>query len=292
MKKLLALVFAVAIALTFLTSALAQNFRSNFEIPGRAKPDNTVYSDKWALVVGVSKFQSQIATNSLTAAKNAKDFADMLVKSQRFAKDHVVLLVDDKATRASILSLIGNTYLPRCVESNDLAVVYLASDGLQTTKDVQDSHYLMTYDTSPQNCYSTAIQLERLNQILTMRIPARLVTIIDSPNSGCLVKAKSLTKVTGSDATVGSCGLNEVSLAASQGGNSNFTRHLVEVLAKSPPDTLLTDVLESAVTQVSADAEKAGQHQTVCGEVGKVMLGSQPQAPKPISPSIKPLLPQ
>jgi hypothetical protein len=58
--------------------------------------------DKWAVVVGVSKFKDP-ANKCPFGAKNARDFADYLVHEAHFAPDHVHLLLDDQATRVNIM---------------------------------------------------------------------------------------------------------------------------------------------------------------------------------------------
>src|ERR1700677_379736 len=50
---------------------------------------NRPIADKWALVIGVSKFQDPTIPQLRFAAKDAQDFANFLVKEQNFAPDHV-----------------------------------------------------------------------------------------------------------------------------------------------------------------------------------------------------------
>jgi hypothetical protein len=74
-------------------------------------PVNRPVKDKWALVIGISNFQDS-KLNLKYAAKDATDFANFLIKDENFAADHVQVLTDEKATRANVLSLLGDRWLP------------------------------------------------------------------------------------------------------------------------------------------------------------------------------------
>src|SRR5262249_18291917 len=62
-------------------------------VPGSGKE-----KDKWALVVGISKFANP-QYNLKYAAKDAQDFYNFLVNEANFRRDHVVLLLNEQATR-------------------------------------------------------------------------------------------------------------------------------------------------------------------------------------------------
>ena len=73
-------------------------------LPALAQPaviDKPV-TDKWALVVGISKF-SDPSLNLRYPAKDAQDFYNYLVTKGNFARDHVRLLLNEKATKENIL---------------------------------------------------------------------------------------------------------------------------------------------------------------------------------------------
>src|SRR5579871_992110 len=74
---------------------------------------NKPIGDKWALVVGVGKFQDPTIPALKYPAKDARDFAECLVKNAHFAPDHVRVICDEDATRLRILSEIGDKFLPR-----------------------------------------------------------------------------------------------------------------------------------------------------------------------------------
>ncbi|WP_421020868.1 caspase family protein, partial [Klebsiella pneumoniae] len=79
--------------------------------------------DKWALIVGISKFKND-QLNLRYPSKDAKDFYQFLTTTGNFAPDHVKLLTDKQATRGNILSLLGDKWLPRVANPDDLVVIY------------------------------------------------------------------------------------------------------------------------------------------------------------------------
>ncbi|HMY04936.1 MAG TPA: tetratricopeptide repeat protein, partial [Candidatus Obscuribacter sp.] len=87
---------------------------------------NRPVRDKWALIIGISNFQDK-NLNLKYPAKDARDFHDFLIKEANFAPDHVKLLVDEKATRANILSELGDKWLPRVANPDDLVLIYISS---------------------------------------------------------------------------------------------------------------------------------------------------------------------
>ncbi len=69
---------------------------------------NRPVKDKWALIVGISKFADP-SINLRFAAKDALDFRDYLIKDANFAPDHVRMLIDSQATREHILEEFGDS---------------------------------------------------------------------------------------------------------------------------------------------------------------------------------------
>ncbi|MBZ0189523.1 MAG: caspase family protein, partial [Candidatus Obscuribacterales bacterium] len=71
--------------------------------------------DKWAVVIGVDRFVDPRIPHLRFSSKDAKDFARFLVDKANFAKDHVLLLLNEDATQRNINSAIGDLWLPRRV---------------------------------------------------------------------------------------------------------------------------------------------------------------------------------
>jgi Flp pilus assembly protein TadD len=86
---------------------------------------NRPIKDKWALIIGISNFQDKVL-NMKYAAKDAEDFAHYLLHEGHFAKDHVKLIMNEQATRSRILAELGDKWLPRVANPDDL--VFLAME--------------------------------------------------------------------------------------------------------------------------------------------------------------------
>src|SRR3990167_6667139 len=91
-------------------------------------PPDTPVADKWALIIGISKFKDP-TINLKYPAKDARDLYNFLVSEGNFAPDHVKLLLNEQATRGKILSELGDKWLPRVANPNDLVLIYISSHG-------------------------------------------------------------------------------------------------------------------------------------------------------------------
>ncbi|HND08207.1 MAG TPA: caspase family protein, partial [Candidatus Obscuribacter sp.] len=140
--------------------------------------------DKWAVVVGISEFADK-KINLRYPAKDATDFYNFLVSDGGFKKDHVRLLVNEKATRSNILSTIGDRWLPRLAHPDDLVVVYISSHGSPADLDVGGVNYVVAHDTDTESLYATGLPLQDLMRIIKARVHCdRVVMILDACHSG------------------------------------------------------------------------------------------------------------
>lgn len=143
-----------------------------------------VLRDKWAVVVGISHFQKK-QIDLRYAAKDAQDFAQYLVKEGQFAEDHVHVLLDEKATRESILSEIGDRFLPRVALPGDLVVIYFATHGSPAKSDIKGKNYLIAHNTDIEELYATGVDMQDLAQKIKDRVHCdRVVIILDACHSG------------------------------------------------------------------------------------------------------------
>jgi len=96
-------------------------------VPGE-KPSPVVH-DKWALVIGINKFQDTHVPKLKYTSKDARDFSALLKDPTygRFAEDHVHLLTDEQATTRKIKEELN--WLARKAGKDDLVVVFLSSHG-------------------------------------------------------------------------------------------------------------------------------------------------------------------
>jgi Flp pilus assembly protein TadD len=84
---------------------------------------NRPIHDKWAVVVGISEFEDKEIQQLHYPAKDARDFANFLITSGGFTKDHVRLILNKEATRSRIVGEIAEFFLPRVAGPDDLVVI-------------------------------------------------------------------------------------------------------------------------------------------------------------------------
>ena len=211
--------------------------------------DNSPVSDKWALVVGVSKFKNP-SLNLRFAAKDAEDFRDYLINKGHFAADHVKLLTNEQATEKEIVSELGGKWLPHVAAPDDLVVIFLSSHGSPAYMDTAGVNYILAHDSDVEDLYSTALEMQDLVEVISKRIHAkRVILIIDACHSGALeLGAKGLTRsnfdinelALGTGRVVISSSLPEqVSWELKGQSNSIFTRELIDTLSSEGNRSLL-----------------------------------------------------
>ena len=170
----------------FLSYLLILSLISSSVVFAQSKP----VDDKWALVVGISKFKDP-SMNLKYPAKDAHDFAQFLIKEGNFAADHVRLVTDEQATRSGILSELGDKWLPKVAAPNDLVVIYISSHGSPSKMDNEGCNYLVAHDTEKSSLFATGISLQNLSNIIKERVHSeRVLVILDACHSGS-AKAKT-----------------------------------------------------------------------------------------------------
>lgn len=221
------------------------------ELPSASKP----VADKWALVVGVSKFQDPSITLKYPS-KDATDFADYLIKEAHFAPDHVRLLTDEKATRENILAQVGDKWLPRVAEPDDLVIIYVSSHGSPQTMDVGGISYLLAHNTDKDSLYATGIPVQDLTRMIKERVHCqRIIVILDACHSGAAkaddkgvfrshnINADAVAQGTG-QLVICSSEPNQVSWESSSYPNGVFTKHLIDGLKQKGDFTTLGEAFE------------------------------------------------
>jgi hypothetical protein len=154
---------------------------------------NRPFRDKWAVVIGISKFvKSELDLKY--AAADARSFCDYLVNDGNFAKDHVKLVTDLQANRRNILSTLGGGWLGRVAGPEDLVVVYISSHGSPSELDVEGVNYLLAADSDPDDLYSSGIDMQVLSRMIKAKIHAdRVVLFLDTCYSGAGTATGSTT---------------------------------------------------------------------------------------------------
>ena len=236
------------------------------QVPAKAEsPANRPIKDKWAIVVGVSKF-ARPALNLRNADKDARDFYDYLVKEANFAPDHVKLLVDEKATRANILSELGDKWLPRVANPDDLVLIYISSHGSASDMDIGGVNYLLAHDSQVDSLYASGLPMQDLTRIIKGRVHSdRVVLVLDACHSGAAEAAgsKGLYRKGNLDAEAVAQGTGQLVISSSQPSqvswesknyqNSVFTRCLIESLRKNGSATTLGDAFQNLKDRVQEE---------------------------------------
>ena len=149
--------------------------------------------DKWALVVGIGRFQSpDIPVLHYTRA-DASGIAAALTDPScgRFPSDHVKLLTDSQATTKRIKSALN--LIARSASPDDLVVIYVATHGTARENMVGGVNYLITYDTDVSNIdnlYGSSLPMVELDEAVRSRFRAnRVVILLDTCHSGGISKA-------------------------------------------------------------------------------------------------------
>jgi len=272
---------------------LKQSKEITAALPGAAEVQNYATSalagssqdkkvaDKWALVVGISNFKDS-TINLKYAAKDATDFKNFLVTQENFAADHVRLLTDSNATKEQITSQLGQGWLGKRAQPDDLVVVYVSSHGSPSLEEV-GVNFLVAHDTDKYKLVSTGIPMQWLTKIIQEQVHSkRVVVILDVCHSGSAGEekktadvdddddsaaadsaSKGLMRVTEMDASKLNVGSGQVVLCSSLADqvswesknypNSIFTRKLMEALQCKGKDTSLNEAFDKLRTLVSAE---------------------------------------
>jgi uncharacterized caspase-like protein len=246
-------------------------------------------AQKWALVVGISRFtDSKIPRLNYTTA-DANSFAAELTDPQigRFPASHVHVLTDEQATTKNIKE--GLNWIARHAGASDLVVIYVATHGTPRTMDTAGgANYLVTYDTEVYNggsfdedaMFATAYPMVELADSVASRMKAlRTAIILDTCYSGGSIRAAS----SGADGALANKGpsdkmlermsqgtgrivlsasqVNEESLESPALRHGYFTYFLLQALKNGNGVTPLSQVYASVAKQVSARVSADGSHQ-------------------------------
>ncbi len=257
--------------------------------PAPAAPAAEPVAQKWALVVGISRFtDTKIPRLNYTTA-DANAFAAELTDPQigRFPVSHVHVLTDEQATTKNIKE--GLNWIARHAGTSDLVVIYVATHGTPRTMDTAGgANYLVTYDTEVYSggsfdedaMFATAYPMVELADSVASRMKAlRTAVILDTCYSGGSIRAAS----SGADAGLANKGPSEkmlermsqgtgrIVLSASQVNEESlespalrhgyFTYFLLQALKSGNGATPLSQVYAAVAQQVSARVSADGSHQ-------------------------------
>lgn len=270
--------------------------------------------DKWALVVGISNFKDQ-RINLKYAAKDATDFRNFLVSKENFQPDHVCLLTDADATKDKIIANLGDGWLGKLAQPDDLVLVYVSSHGSSSQESV-GVNFLVAQDTDPLKLLSTGLPMQWLTKIIQEQVHCkRVVVILDVCHSGSAAdesknvsdadddtesdtintasKGLSRTRLNVGGLNLGSGEVvltssleDQVSWESKQYPNSVFTRRLMDALQCNGKNTTLRQAFEQLRAQVEQEVlsdRSAVQTPNLYNKTwtgGDPVLAAEPSAPR------------
>jgi hypothetical protein len=218
--------------------------------------------NKWALVVGISKFQPDIGASALGCADKdaisiAKQLRDPLIGRFPDNDKNVALLTNDKATTSAIKEKLN--YIARHAKPEDIVFVSISTHGSSRSEDIKQVSYLYTYDTDVtghDNIFATALPMIDVANIIRTRCAAqRTVILFDTCHSGSATPSDPLS---GEDMdrlrdgagryVLTSCSPDQNSYE--NGEHGYFTKSFLEVFAKHQGCVRMTDLFNAIETDV------------------------------------------
>jgi uncharacterized caspase-like protein len=268
---------------------------------------DTPIRDKWALVVGIGKFQDAKIPELKYAAKDARDFRDFLVKEANFAPDHVRLLVDEQATQRRVLSELGNKFLARVAKPDDLVVIYCSSHGSPAQADIRGDNFVVAHDSDPEDLFSTGIEMDKILDSIDARVLSqRVLLVLDACHSGVVTKgAKGIRRSGNFDAqelaqgsgqlVITSSAPDQISWESKRYQNGIFTRKLLEALRVNGTKTTLGDAFPYVEKAVSAEVQEdyASRQNPIMKSKwngNALVLAMVPAAPQALPVAVKQIL--
>lgn len=255
--------------------------------------------DKWALVVGISNFQDP-SMNLKFASKDATDFRNYLVEEAHFQPDHVKLLTDKDATRQNIVSSLGDAWLKRVANSDDLVVIYLSTHGSSAKQEAGQANFIVPYDGNLENIVFNGIPMQWLTAgIKDMIHSDRIVLLLDVCHGGAVADgAKGIrrgeaefdpSKLGAGDGqiVVASSQADQISWESKKYPNSVFTRRLLEGLRSGGDLTKIRDAYAYMKEKVEEEVLRDRAYLQTPVLVTKwwqgedIAIGTPPTSPRP-----------
>ncbi|MBI4609582.1 MAG: caspase family protein [Candidatus Rokubacteria bacterium] len=269
--------------------------------PPRTPAPTPVVRDRWAVVIGVGRYESREVPPLRYTVSDAEALHQMLTGPAGFKQEHVLLLTDrteKKPTLRNIKWALG-TFLARSAKKDDTVVIFFAGHGAPEVdqRGVERdglAKYLVPSDADPDDLYSTALPMDELQNIFARIEAERVVVFLDSCYSGAaggrtfaskktraghvddlflerLTRSKGRAIITASRPA-------EVSIELPELGHGIFTYYLVQAL-KGAGDlnrdgiVSLQELYEYVEQQVTRKSRAVGgnQHPVMKGELEGVL---------------------
>ena len=211
-----------------------------------AVTSDDIYDNSYALLIGIDKYKNVPSLDY--AVKDAEDIQSMLVHKFHFQKDNIILLANEKATKATIIQEFSN--ITKKAGINDRILIFFAGHG--TTEDLPgggEMGYLMPVNGNEADLYVSAIKMDEIKTISLRSQAKHILYLVDACFSGvAAVGSRGLTiseapnyieKITRdkSRQIISAGGRDEKVVEKAEWGHSAFTKNLLSGLRDSKADT-------------------------------------------------------
>jgi hypothetical protein len=142
-------------------------------------------AQKWAVVIGITKYKDSRIAGLRYASADARSFHDWLISQQGggYAPSRVRLLLDSGATAQSIRSALFN-WLKQALEE-DMVTIYFAGHGSPESPDSPNNLFLLPFDADYDDVATTGFPMWDIETALKRFIKAkRVVVLADACHSG------------------------------------------------------------------------------------------------------------
>jgi TonB family protein len=156
--------------------------------PKPAKPAVPSIRDKWAVLIGVGRYNDSAIGNVKYATSNVLKLAKVLVDPNvgRFAPDHVLVVTQDKANKANLAQAVYEDWLIKKALPNDLIVIYICMKAIPN--DAQNDLLLFGADGSASEKEKTASSLAgMLGEVRRRTQSKNIVCLLDTTMSNTLI---------------------------------------------------------------------------------------------------------
>jgi uncharacterized caspase-like protein len=242
-----------------------------FPLAGAASAaDDFIEGNYWALIIGIDKYSALPEDKQLASArKDAEAVAAVLRARYGFAKERVIELYDEAATRKAVFKAFSN--LKRQLTDKDSLFVYFAGHGAyegRIEKGNEIGLWLLADSEEPSIDPSSSIQNNQIRDFFS-GYPARHIFLVadaffsgkligkTSPVVGVKDIAKALHKDKSRWVLVSGRNFPEPDLTdKNKKGHSLFAWHLIKVLeTNTTPYLILDDLVEPLAVRVSNEKQ-------------------------------------
>jgi tetratricopeptide (TPR) repeat protein len=204
--------------------------------------------DRWALVIGISRFQygdkelSGRQISNLRGPENdARAIRDFLLTPEggEFPPSNIKIVRNEEANKASVIE--GLQWLRRVAKPDDYFVVFFASHGDVEETLGREVPYFIVHDTDPRDFANTAVKMDLFFETIKSMQARRGLVLVDTCHSAGIVSGvrggsnrasalldQELTKLTGGIGVLVSCKQNQKSFEDIE--NGVFTWAVIEGL--------------------------------------------------------------